>query len=43
MGSGKITFDIRYALGMSNLAKNAAGENETTKNRVFQAMIGYGF
>ena len=43
MGRGKITFDIRYALGLANLAKNQAGEDEVTKNRSFQAMIGYGF
>jgi len=43
MGRGKITFDLRYSLGLANLAKNQVGEDEVTKNRSFQAMIGYGF
>jgi outer membrane immunogenic protein len=43
MGRGQITFDVRYSLGMANTAKNDPGENEKTRNRVLQALVGYSF
>lgn len=42
-GGGKISLDLRYSLGLANTAKNEPGQNEKTRNRVLQAMVGYSF
>ena len=36
---GRVTADVRYTLGLSNVAKGAAS-NDGVKNRVFAAMLG---
>ena len=42
LGTGKLTLDVRYALGMQNLAVDT-GDGETTKNGVFQVLLGFRF
>ena len=42
VGAGKITLDVRYNLGLSNLDGSANSENKIT-NRQFQVALGYLF
>jgi hypothetical protein len=43
MTKGEITFDARYALGLSKIAKAEGGITPNVKTATFSLLVGYGF